>query len=358
MTVTPTPTITGTAVVGNTLTAVTGAWTPSSVTFTYQWKRGGTAISGATSSSYTLVAADLNYSISVTVVAAATGYTSTTVTSAGTAAVLDKLTATPTPLITGNTTVGSVLTVNPGTWTPATVTLSYQWYRNSVAIAGATATTYTLVAADDLTLITVKVTGSKSGYGDVTTTSATFQVGQQFVKTPTPTIKGNNWVGQTLTATIGTWDTGAVLTHQWLRNGVAIAGATGHSYKLVTADIGAKITFSTTGTKAGFVTKTQTSTATAAILNGKPFTKAATPVITGSLKVGKTLGTNNGYWSPSPTKVTYQWLRNLAPIAGATKSTYKLTAADLGTSIRVKITVTRSGYATTSKTSRPSALIK
>ena len=356
MTVTPAPTISGTAVVGNTLTAVNGAWTPSSVAFTYQWKRGGTAISGATSSSYTLVAADLNYSISVTVVATATNYTATTVTSAGTAAVLDKLTATPTPLITGNSTVGSLLTVNPGTWAPATVTLAYQWYRNSIAIAGATATTYTLVAADDLTVITVKVTGSKSGYGDVTTTSATFQVGQQFVKTPTPTIKGNNWVGQTLTATIGTWDTGAVLTHQWLRNGVAITGATGHTYKLATADIGAKITFATTGTKAGFVTKTQTSTATAAILNGKPFTKAAQPVITGSLKVGKTLGTNNGYWSPSPTKVTYQWLRNLAPIAGATAKTYKLTSSDLGTSIRVKITVTRSGYATTSKTSRPYAV--
>jgi hypothetical protein len=272
--------------------------------------------------------------------------------------VLDKLTAAPVPNITGNTTVGSVLTVNPGTWAPAPVTLTYQWFRNSVAIPGATATTYTLTTADDLTAITIKVTGTKSGYGDETTTSAAFQVGLQFTYHNAPTIKGNNWVGQTLTATMGRWDTGAALTHQWYRDGVAIAGATAHTYKLTTADVGHKITVSTTGSKTGYVPKTSTSLPTATILNGRPFTKAATPVITGSLNVGKTLGVNRGFWSPTPTKVTYQWLRNLVPIPGATKSTYKLTAADKGTSIRITITVTRSGYATTSKTSRPSALIK
>ena len=356
--VSPTPTINGSAAVGKTLTAIVGAWTPSNVSFAYQWNRNGTAITGATASTYVLASADFNNYISVTVTASLASYTSVVRTSSSTSAVLDKLTSAPTPVITGNTTVGSVLTVNPGIWTPATVSLTYQWFRNNAAISGATSSTYTLTSVDDLNIITVTVTGTKSGYGDEIRTSATFQVGQQFVKTPTPTIKGNNWVGQTLTATIGTWDTGAVLTHQWLRNGVAIAGATAHTYKLTTADIGTKITVSTTATKAGFVSKTTTSTATTAILNGKPFTKAATPVITGSLKVGKTVGTNNGYWNPSPTKVTYQWLRNLAPIAGATAKTYTLTAADLGTSIRVKITVTRSGYATTSKTSRPSALIK
>lgn len=358
MSVTPTPTISGTAAVGRTLTAVVGAWTPSNVTFTYQWKRNSTAITGATSSTYTLVAADFNNYISVDVTASLATYTSVTKASATTSAVLDKLTAAPVPTITGNTTVGSVLTVNPGTWAPAPVTLTYQWFRNSVAIPGATATTYTLTTADDLTVITIKVTGTKSGYGDETTTSAALQVGQQFVKSATPTIRGNNWVGQTLSSSIGTWDSGVAFTYQWLRNGVAIAGATGLTYKLTTADVGARITFSTTGTKVGFITKTLTSAQTATILNGRPFTKAATPVITGSLNVGKTLGVNRGFWSPTPTKVTYQWLRNLVPIPGATKSTYKLTAADKGTSIRITITVTRSGYATTSKTSRPSALIK
>lgn len=355
--VAPNPTITGTAAVGKTLTAVPGVWSPNTVSFSYQWKRNGTAIAGATSSQYTLVAADLNTYISVTVTGSQATYTSKSATSSSTSAVLDKLTV-GNVAITGNTTVGSTITADPGVWGPSPVTLSYQWYRNNVAISGATATTYTLVAADDLTNITVVVTGTKSGYGDDSKTSAPFAVGKQFVNHNAPTIKGNLWVGQTLKITVGSWDSVAVLTHQWFRDGVAITGATAHSYRLTTADIGKKITASTTGTAAGYISKTSTSIPTAVILNGKPFTKKATPVITGSLKVGKTLGVNRGYWNPTPTKVYYQWLRNLVPIAGATKSTYKLATADKGTSIRVKITVVRSGYATTSMTSRPSSAIK
>jgi hypothetical protein len=356
MTNTPTPTITGLPAVGKTLTAVPGTWTPATATFTYQWYRNSVAISGATSSSYTMVAADYNTYISVAVTGSAATYTSVTKSSASLGPVAGKLTA-PTPTITGKTTVGSTLTADPGTWETG-VTLSYQWFRNSVAIAGATNTTYTLVQADDLTNITIKVTGAKSGYGDETVTSANFQVGKQFTLHPDPSISGNLWVGQSLRVNPGKWDTGTTFTYQWYRNGTPIASATNVTYKLVTADVGTKITVTATGSLSGYVPKTSTSTATSAILNGKPFTKSATPVITGSLKVGKTLGTNNGYWNPSPTKVTYQWLRNLVPITGATAKTYKLTAADKGTSIRVKITVTKTGYATTTKTSRPSSAVK
>jgi hypothetical protein len=236
--------------------------------------------------------------------------------------------------------------------------LAYQWYRNSVAVSGATATTYTLVAADDLTQITVKVTGSKSGYGDEITTSAGFQVGLQFVNHNAPTIKGNNWVGQTLTATIGLWDSGATLTHQWYRNGVAISGATAHTYKLVTADVGKKISISTSGTKTGYVAKTSTSAETATILTGKPFAKTPTPTISGNARVGATLTAKAGSWSPVPTKYYYQWLRAGVAIAGATKSTYKLTAADKGFNISVSVKVARSGYATTAKKSATTISIK
>lgn len=43
--------------------------------------------------------------------------------------------------------VGTVLTVSPGTWANAT-SFTYQWTRDGTNIAGATATTYTLVSAD------------------------------------------------------------------------------------------------------------------------------------------------------------------------------------------------------------------
>ncbi|CAN5178111.1 hypothetical protein BH09ACT6_BH09ACT6_12070 [soil metagenome] len=57
-TATPTPTISGTATVGKKLTAATGTWMPAPTTFTYQWKSSGTLIWRATSSTYSLVAAD------------------------------------------------------------------------------------------------------------------------------------------------------------------------------------------------------------------------------------------------------------------------------------------------------------
>jgi hypothetical protein len=357
MTVTPTPTISGTAAVGKTLTAVTGAWTPSNVTFTYQWKRNGSDISGATGSTYSPVAADVGSYLTVTVVGSATNYTSTTVNSASTSAVLGQLTKV-TPTIAGNTTVGSVLTATPGTWGPGTVALTYQWYRNGTAITGATAATYTVSADDDTKTLTVTVTGTASGYDSASATSANFLVGKQFTLHPTPTIKGNYYIGQTLTATIGKWDTGAALTHQWYRNGVAITGAKWHTYKLTSADVGTVITFTSTATAAGFVSKTETSTATPVILNGKPFTKAPTPTISGNARVGANLTANVRGWAPVPSKVTYQWLRGGVAIAGATKSTYKTTAADKGFNLSVRIVATKSGFATTTKTSGLTISIK
>lgn len=51
------PAITGTEQVGNVLTCSSGTWS-NSPSYTYQWKRSGAAISGATANTHTLVAAD------------------------------------------------------------------------------------------------------------------------------------------------------------------------------------------------------------------------------------------------------------------------------------------------------------
>lgn len=64
------PTITGTAQVGETLTASTGTFTgDATIEYSYQWFRGGSAISGATGSTYDLVAADEGFIIAVRVTA-------------------------------------------------------------------------------------------------------------------------------------------------------------------------------------------------------------------------------------------------------------------------------------------------
>jgi hypothetical protein len=58
------------------------------------------------------------------------------------------------PAITGTVAVDQTLTVTPGTWSNADVTLTYQWQRcdgtgaNCAAIAGATSATYTIAATD------------------------------------------------------------------------------------------------------------------------------------------------------------------------------------------------------------------
>lgn len=56
------------AKVGVVMTAVPGVWAPFA-TFTYQWKRNGTNMSGATNATYTPVAGDIGNAITVTVTA-------------------------------------------------------------------------------------------------------------------------------------------------------------------------------------------------------------------------------------------------------------------------------------------------
>jgi hypothetical protein len=168
LTATPKPTISGTTAVGKTLTAK-AVWAPSSAKLTYQWYRGSTAIKGATKKTYKLTAADKGKKIKVTVKGPA--YEPTSKTSAATKAIKAGKLATATPKISGKAKVGKKLTAKPGTWGPGTVKLTYQWYRGSAKIKGATKKAYTLKKADKGKRITVKVKGVKSGYGSVTKAS-------------------------------------------------------------------------------------------------------------------------------------------------------------------------------------------
>ncbi|GAA5155964.1 hypothetical protein GCM10023340_42570 [Nocardioides marinquilinus] len=67
----------------------------------------------------------------------------------------------------------------------------------------------------------------------------------------------------------------------------------------------------------------------------------ARPVVRGTAVVGKTLTAAKGTWSGSPTSFAYRWLRDGRPIAGATRSTYRLVKADGGR--KVSVTVTAGG---------------
>ena len=341
------PTVTGTPTVGQRVTAVPGTWGPAPVVLSYQWYRDGSAIAGATASSYLLTVADSSTNLTVRVTGVKAGYT-TVVRSSAELTIGLALGAAPVPTITGVPAIGSTLTAVAGAWTPAPVDLAYQWKRAGVAISGATAAEYTLVAADLAKAITVTVTGSKAGYTPASATSAATTAASALTATPVPTVTGVPAVGSTLTAVAGTWTPATVtLSYKWLRNGVAIAGATAATYKLVTADAGQAITVAVTGVKAGFATVVQTS----ADFTVQSLLTGSVPSITGVAAVGETVTAATGAWSIDSEELTFQWKRAGVSISGATDSTYLLAAADAGQAITVVVTGMQLGYTPLSLTS-------
>lgn len=352
LTVTPTPTFTGTTTVGNTLAASAGTWGPGSVTVSYQWYRGTTAISGANGRSYTLKPEDAGQQVHVVTTGSRSGYTSVSRSSASTPSVTPaKLTATPTPKITGTVQAGKTLTVSSSAWAPGSVTLKYQWMRNNAAISGAVGASYQLQAADYKAQISVVVTGSKLGYYTVARSSAkTSAVARGSITTaPTPTISGRAAIGSALTVSAGNWvPAPGALGFQWYRDGTAIKGATSTRYTVQAADAGHAVSVRVHNANAAFATVTKSSAATAKIAP-LAWASAPQPTISGTKKVGKTLTVKPGTWSPSPS-LSYQWYRGSSAIKGATKAGYKLTKSDKGKTITIKVTARKTGYATTSKT--------
>ncbi len=140
------------------------------------------------------------------------------------------------------------------------------------------------------------------------------------------------------------------ISYQWLRNGVPIEGATASTYILAPADQGTAVQCQVfaTNTVAGStqVANPPHVVAPAPSTPGPvaPATIAA-PEASGTLAVGgpggqtltcdpRRAGTDKdgnpieANWGGSPT-FAYQWYRNGAPLAGATASTYNVTASDL-----------------------------
>ena len=370
------PTITGTATVGQTLTAVTTAIMDAdgltSVSYTYQWIRvDGTDadISGATSITYTLVGADLGKTIKVTVSFTDDASNPETLTSTATAAVAAAANtpATGAPTITGTAQVGQTLTAGTTAIMDAdglnSVNYMYQWIRvdgTDADISGATSITYTLVGADLGKTIKVTVSFTDDASNDETLTSAATAAVSAAPNTPAtgaPTITGTAQVGQTLTAgTTAIMDadglTSVSYTYQWIRvdgTDADISGATSITYTLVGADLGKTIKVTVSFTDDASNDETLTSAATAAVSAAPNTPATGAPTITGTAQVGQTLtaGTTAIMDADGLTSVsyTYQWIRVATDntetnISGATASTHTLVAADQGKTIKVKVSFT------------------
>lgn len=173
----------------------------------------------------------------------------------------------PEPTFRGELAVGATLTALTRKWDSG-VLFSYQWTADGNPIAGATASTLTLGAAQYKKLIGLEVTGYKTDFIPFTTSTEanTRVIVGSLTATPTPTISGTVKVGKKLTVKAGTWKPATVtLKYQWKANGKAISGATKSTYTITKAVKGKKITVSVTGSKTAFTSVAKTSKSTAAV---------------------------------------------------------------------------------------------
>ena len=86
-------------------------------------------------------------------------------------------------------------------------------------------------------------------------------------------------------------------------------------------------------------------------------THTPVPTISGTATFGNTLMAKTGTWDSGVT-FAYTWKVGAAVVAGATESTFKIRAADVGKRITVAVTGSKPGYASVTKTSAPSAAVK
>lgn len=170
--------VSGTARVGETVSAETGAWTPAPTRFAYQWYLDGGLIPGATAASYKIAEADHGHELSVSVTGRAAGYTDYTTTSRPVTVQGGNLAATRTPTIAGAVVVGRTVHAVNGSWSAPVKITGYQWLLGGKPIRGATRRAYRIPKAAAGKSLSVRVSVKAEGYGQAQATSVGLVVGR------------------------------------------------------------------------------------------------------------------------------------------------------------------------------------
>ena len=223
------PLVVGVAQTGKTLAGVPGTWAGGKpVTFVYQWQRcdaagqGCIPIAGAASETYVPVTDDVGHALVASVTAQALGGAATassppTVAVAVSGTPVTRPAAVVPPQATGTTQAGQTLTASVGTWSGSPKTFAYQWQRCSqsgtacVAIAGATASTYTVAPGDIGATLSLVVTATGGGGSASAATPATAAV----AAAPVPAAVPGSAVAQpALAGAVSSPDGTATLTWQ------------------------------------------------------------------------------------------------------------------------------------------------
>jgi hypothetical protein len=361
------PRIFGDAVIGSPLTADPGSWSDRDANFTFVWQRCDDneicrTIYGATGATYIPTADDLGSFLRVEVTASNGGGENTAHSAPTNVVVPAAPTLVTGPTMSGDATVGSTLTADPGTWSDPAATFTYVWLRchgsgNCTTIDGAADTTYELTRDDVGFRIEVTVTAANVGGTGSATSNL---VGPVVPHAPpaavtAPSLRGDASVGSTLTADPGTWsDPTVTFTYAWLRCDAGSAsgacttiGGDATTYTLTADDLGFSIGVEVIAT--GVTGRgTADSSLLGPVVPQAPPAVVTAPSLSGDAIVGSTLTADPGTWSDPSATFTYAWLRCDASgasgacttIGGPDGTTYTLTADDLGSSIGVLVTAT------------------
>jgi hypothetical protein len=356
---------------------------PDATSFTIQWYRGTSKITGATKTSYKLTSSDFGKEVTAKVTYLKSNYTSKVVTAyAGGDGLGYDYTSnwwlrddTGLPRITGNPAVGQVLTVPENSYTDmhqgyatcggSCMQFTYQWLRNGTPITTADATDndgdYQLTSADKGKAISVKVTVLPVIaiwlLPNIQTSAKTQLIGEDYFPDWTDAATAT-LSGQVLTAHSGVDDPLATSTYQWYRDDTAIPGETHDTHTLVDADHDPTVWVKVTTKRAGFTTAITTSTRVHYGLYGPSDAYNVRPMfgafgdpmhvddVLTTTRPGNASGTFFNYdhsFSPPDGGLTrtYLWYRNGTLISGLDPSNqnYQLQAADLGKTIKVVIRV-------------------
>jgi hypothetical protein len=263
----------------------------------YQWFNNATAISGATSASYTATTSG-SYTVVVT---NASTCSSTSTATVVTVNALPAATITPASATTFCQGGSVVLNANTGAG------LTYQWRLNGNPISGATSSSYTANASGSYTVVVTNASTCSS-----TSTATVVTVNALPTATITPATTTTFCQGGSVVLNA---NTGAGLTYQWRLNGNPISGATSSSY---TANASGSYTVVVTNASAC----SSTSTATVVTVNALP-TATITPATATTFCQGGSVVLN----ANAGAGLTYQWKLNGTNITGATSSSYTANAS-------------------------------
>lgn len=259
--------------------------------------------------------------------------------------------------VTGIRAVGQTLVAVPGAWSPSSTVLSYQWFRGSTPISGATAQSYVLAAVDIGKVVNVVVTGVIEGYPPVSrpgrqffaTAEGVFTAPAEIALAGIPTVGAPlslSWSGVFLPAP-------TTVSYQWFVADQAVTGATGAAYTPRPADLGKAVSALVTATRAGVETLSVPVVSSDVVQPGVLVSTAA-PVVSAA-RVGAQATASTGSWSPTAASFAYEWYRD-GILVGAAR-TYTPSSADLGGQLSVVVTASLTGFASSSRASAPTTVL-